>query len=50
MSFLIKLYIRLRVRLRIIRLYFLRMPKPDDARTPQEIFEAIKKNNGSYFT
>ena len=45
-----RLRIRIFVWLRIIRLHFLRMPKPDDARTPQEIYEAIKENNKSYFT
>ncbi len=38
-----KLYIWMRIRLRLVRLFFVRLEAPEDARTPQEMLEEIKK-------
>lgn len=38
-----RLYIRLRVRIRLIHLHFVRFEKPDDAKTPEEMLEEIKR-------
>lgn len=38
-----KMWMWIRIQLRIIRLLFLRVDKPADAKTPEEMLEAIKK-------
>lgn len=38
-----KLYIGFRVQIRLLRLRFLYLPKPDDAKSDQEMLEEIKK-------
>ena len=40
-----KCYIELRIQLRILRLYFVRMQIPDDAKTPEQMLEEIKKRS-----
>lgn len=38
-----KIYVEFRVQLRIIRLYFVRVPEPEDAKSPEQMLEEIKK-------
>jgi len=38
-----KIYIWFRIQMRILRLLFLRVQKPADAKTPEEMLEEIKK-------
>lgn len=38
-----KLYIWMRIRLRLVRLFFVRLEAPEDARTPQEMLKEIKR-------
>lgn len=38
-----EIYIGLRIQLRLLRLRFLIIRKPDDAKSPEEMLEAIKK-------
>lgn len=40
-----KWYIGLRIQLRILRLHFVYIRKPEDAKTPEEMLEAIKKGS-----
>ena len=38
-----RLYIGFRVRIRLIHLHFVRLEKPDDAKTPEEMLKEIKR-------
>lgn len=38
-----KLYVELRVQLRILRLYFVRVPEPEDAKSPEQMLKEIKE-------
>lgn len=38
-----KIYLRLRIELHILRLHFVRMPEPEDAKTPEQMLEEIKR-------
>lgn len=42
-----KISIWIRIHLRLFRLLFLRVKKPADAKTPEEMLEAIKKKMDS---
>ncbi len=42
-----KIFIWVRIWLRLFRLLFLRVEKPPDAKSPEEMLEAIKKRNES---
>lgn len=38
-----RLYIRLRIQIRLIRLHFLVMPEPEDAKSSEQMLAEIKK-------
>lgn len=40
-----KIYIGFRIRLRLLRLKFLYVPKPEDAKSPEEMLREIKKRS-----
>lgn len=42
-----KIFIRVRIQLRLFRLLFLRVEKPPDAKSQEEMLEAIKKRKES---
>ncbi|MFG6332985.1 MAG: hypothetical protein K1W28_14400 [Lachnospiraceae bacterium] len=41
-----KLYIAFRIQMRLFRLFFLRVRKPEDAMTQEEMLEEIKRRSG----
>lgn len=38
-----KMYLRFRLELHMLRLHFVRMPEPEDAKTPEQMLEEIEK-------